>query len=149
LVVKSSNAALSVCSFSLHFHSYYISNIIAHINSPKINVKAWNFPKILLNILTKVCQSFSWIEAGKHWKKAIKSEYENSHSAMLTSVTSNWFAWLCERSGEKFQLARFSEGQLDPEVKLSILLSDELSFFLHACVIQQQTTTTIYLYHSL
>jgi len=30
----------------------------------------------------------------------------------------------------------FSEGQLDPEVKLSILLSDELSsFFLHACVI--------------
>jgi len=69
--VKSSNA-LSVCSFSLHFHLYYISNVIAHINSPKISVKAWIFPQILLNILTKVSQSFSWIEAGKHLKRSDK-----------------------------------------------------------------------------
>jgi len=98
MVVKSSNA-LSVCSFGLHFHSYYILNVIAHINSPKINVKAWIFPKILLNILTKVSKSFSWIEAGKHLKRSNKKQvckqpqrYADEHDIELICLDL-WVLW--------------------------------------------------------
>jgi len=77
-VVKNSNA-LSVCSFRLHFHSYYISNVIVHTKSPKVHIKAWIFPK-----------NFSWIEAGKHLKTSDKKQVRKQPQRYLARMLVKW-----------------------------------------------------------
>jgi len=118
MVIKCSNA-LSVCSFSLHFHSYYISNVIAHINSPKINVKAWIFPKILLNILTKVYQIFSWIEAGKHLKRSDKKRvrklpqrYADERDIEFICLAL-WALWETFQRARSFWVGKFNDLSLN------------------------------------